>query len=289
MVENKDEYLKFLVRKRGLQKGSAYSYGRYLETASSRLNLAIGASTVKNREDVDSLIRRFDETGAAQRYKNNWKTALRAYHDFLENNLGNLSKSKSNVEKRSNEKSFAPHDYFSSTTNQPTYTEPAGGIPVPKKRSIMFRARQRNLELVEYARWRANFKCEIDPEHHTFTSIASNQPYIEVHHLVPLSRQGDYKFSLDVAANVVALCPMCHKRMHHGILDHEKRIALKKLLSARKENLKEKKIRLTEKTLLSYYHFEFADDEVLLQSKSCSEATVTPGELYRQLQEECKI
>lgn len=87
MVENKDKYLEYLVHKKGLQKGSAYSYGRYLEAVSSRLNMDIGASTIKNKIDVDSLIGKFVETDAAQRYQNNWKTALRAYYNFLEEDV----------------------------------------------------------------------------------------------------------------------------------------------------------------------------------------------------------
>ncbi|WP_422840217.1 HNH endonuclease [Aeromonas veronii] len=37
------------------------------------------------------------------------------------------------------------------------------------------------------------------------------QPYLEVHHVTPLSEGGS-----DRTTNAVALCPNCHRRMHHS-------------------------------------------------------------------------
>ena len=39
----------------------------------------------------------------------------------------------------------------------------------------------------------------------------AGRPFLEVHHILPLSRGG-----LDVIENVIALCPNCHRRRHHG-------------------------------------------------------------------------
>jgi 5-methylcytosine-specific restriction protein A len=40
---------------------------------------------------------------------------------------------------------------------------------------------------------------------------ADGLPYLEVHHVTPLAEGGSDKIS-----NAVALCPNCHRRMHHG-------------------------------------------------------------------------
>ena len=39
-----------------------------------------------------------------------------------------------------------------------------------------------------------------------------NEPYLEVHHVIPLSENGP-----DTVENAVALCPNCHREIHHGV------------------------------------------------------------------------
>jgi 5-methylcytosine-specific restriction protein A len=36
-------------------------------------------------------------------------------------------------------------------------------------------------------------------------------PFLEVHHIVPLTEGGD-----DIVSNAVSLCTNCHRRCHHG-------------------------------------------------------------------------
>lgn len=52
-------------------------------------------------------------------------------------------------------------------------------------------------------------------------------PYLEVHHLTPLSEDG-----FDELDNVAALCPACHREMHHGIDRMHKRLACAKFVAA---------------------------------------------------------
>jgi len=61
---------------------------------------------------------------------------------------------------------------------------------------------------------RADYKCEVDPSHLTFISKASGNPFMEAHHLIPITRQGDFSYSIDVPENIVSLCPNCHRRIH---------------------------------------------------------------------------
>jgi hypothetical protein len=141
------------------------------------------------------------------------------------------------------------------------YNEPPGGLPVPPRNIISSSSGyNRNSSVAVHALKQASFKCEIDPTHKTFVSSAKGMPYIEAHHLVPFSRQGAYGVSLDVAANVVALCPMCHKLLHHGRTIDKKEF-LKQLLSERATNLSEKEILLDEQTLLSYYSGDLLEGE----------------------------
>lgn len=62
----------------------------------------------------------------------------------------------------------------------------------------------------------ANYKCEFDQDHLTFTRRNSNLNYTEPHHLVPISYQNNFEVSLDVEENIVSLCCNCHKQIHLG-------------------------------------------------------------------------
>ncbi|WP_416144634.1 HNH endonuclease [Planococcus koreensis] len=62
----------------------------------------------------------------------------------------------------------------------------------------------------------ADFKCEVDASHEFFVSSVTNENYVEAHHLIPLEFQPQFDNSLDVEANIVSLCAMCHKKIHHA-------------------------------------------------------------------------
>ena len=60
------------------------------------------------------------------------------------------------------------------------------------------------------------WQCEIDAAHKTFVARKNDQPYLEGHHLIPLSKQDQFEKSLDVYANIIGLCPNCHRQLHFG-------------------------------------------------------------------------
>lgn len=65
----------------------------------------------------------------------------------------------------------------------------------------------------------ANYTCEINHEHHSFIAERTNKPYMEGHHAIPMHMQDSFDVSLDVYANIVCLCPICHRKIHLGIKD----------------------------------------------------------------------
>lgn len=84
----------------------------------------------------------------------------------------------------------------------------------------------------------ANFKCEADAGHNTFTSAVTGENYVEAHHLMPMGQQSSYHYNLDVPANIVALCPTCHRKIHHASAT-EKEDLLTKIYVHRKKVLEE--------------------------------------------------
>lgn len=115
--------------------------------------------------------------------------------------------------------------------------------------SLVYR---RNIREAATAMQAAEFRCEVDPTHKTFTSAATGKPYAEGHHLIPLSHQGEFEHSIDVKENIVALCPNCHRLLHHGTNDEKKEILLKLWLD-RRESLLKRGIKIDAKTFLDYY------------------------------------
>ncbi|MBM7554899.1 HNH endonuclease [Thalassobacillus pellis] len=96
------------------------------------------------------------------------------------------------------------------------------------------------------------FQCEVDPLHETFLNKTTMTHFVEAHHLVPLSQQKNYSYSVDVKANIIALCPNCHRKIHHARLV-EKREMIEDLYKERKARLKNAGIMTSIEELLTYY------------------------------------
>lgn len=90
----------------------------------------------------------------------------------------------------------------------------------------------------------ADYKCEIDNSHLTFITKSSGSPYMEGHHVIPMNNQDNFDVSLDVYANVICLCPICHRLLHYGE-DHIRQATLNKVYSDRSERLAKCGIRIS--------------------------------------------
>ncbi len=76
------------------------------------------------------------------------------------------------------------------------------------RRSVTSNSFIRSAEVVNETRKHANGMCQFCNQPAPFIDKKGN-PYLEVHHVIWLSRGGE-----DSTANTVALCPNCHTRMH---------------------------------------------------------------------------
>lgn len=76
--------------------------------------------------------------------------------------------------------------------------------------------------------------------------------YIEAHHLIPMAAQDDFAVTLDVTANIVALCPLCHALIHHAEASARSPLILR-LLHDREGALRGCGLIVSDSTLLSYY------------------------------------
>jgi 5-methylcytosine-specific restriction protein A len=127
-------------------------------------------------------------------------------------------------------------------TTDPSPSLPSGSRPRPPKVGGKYAGKyKRDPEMAAIAIRSANYQCEVDPDHETFTSRKTKQPFVEAHHLIPMQYQDEFDVSLDVPENIVALCPGCHRKFHHARFG-ELKISLGKLFSARDVALKSRNI-----------------------------------------------
>ncbi len=68
---------------------------------------------------------------------------------------------------------------------------------------------ERSAAVIAWVRLRANHNCEQCGQTGFYKD--DGMPYVEVHHLKPLSEGG-----CDTPGNAAALCPGCHRRLHYG-------------------------------------------------------------------------
>lgn len=98
----------------------------------------------------------------------------------------------------------------------------------------------------------SNNKCEYDVKHEHFISNKSGKNYVEGHHLIPMKYQDNFEYSLDVEANVVSLCVVCHKILHLGKIEDKVKI-ISKLYQIRKNSLELSGLEISLDELIDLY------------------------------------
>lgn len=99
----------------------------------------------------------------------------------------------------------------------------------------------------------SDYKCNISDNHITFKN-KKNKYYMEGHHFIPMSAQGDFKeINLDRTENIATLCPNCHRAIHYGN-DEERFNILRNLYEIKNKELKEVGIDISIEELFNRYY-----------------------------------
>lgn len=86
--------------------------------------------------------------------------------------------------------------------------DPPAGQQIPKKTKSITTTYDRDPLVRAWVLEKANGKCEVCLSDAPFID-ASNFPFLECHHMIPLASGGP-----DIVENTIAICPNCHRRVH---------------------------------------------------------------------------
>jgi 5-methylcytosine-specific restriction protein A len=107
--------------------------------------------------------------------------------------------------------------------------EPKGN-PSPRRISMSSTQIERRADVVRYIKDIADGTCECCGNAAPFKD-ALGKPYLEVHHVVRLTDGGP-----DIPSNAIAVCPNCHRALHHSRHQNELKEKLYKSVARLKRN-----------------------------------------------------
>jgi len=116
----------------------------------------------------------------------------------------------------------------SRSTSESIIARATAATGLAEKRKTVRTEFSRNPFVILGALHRATGMCETQGCSHTLFKKDDGNPYLEVHHIVPLSEQGH-----DTLINVAAICPHCHRELHHGINRVRLRTALQQHIASK--------------------------------------------------------
>lgn len=87
---------------------------------------------------------------------------------------------------------------------------PPNGVDEPQKLTGQVARYSRDPEVIAWVLSKAGGHCEVCDAPAPFDNV-DGEPFLEVHHIRPLSEGGPDKIH-----NAVAACPNCHRRLHYG-------------------------------------------------------------------------
>jgi len=129
------------------------------------------------------------------------------------------------------------------------------GLPIIKNKKVKTTLNRYvgDPKITKRALLNANYKCEYDASHITFINEITGMNYVEGHHLIPLSSQDQFDYSIDVPENIVSLCPNCHRKIHKASKLQKKEM-IEKFFIKREKGLIKRGIITTQEYIEKFYY-----------------------------------
>ena len=139
-----------------------------------------------------------------------WLSGLKPAKNVGSRNVGVIERLIAEIEGNENRGS-AFFEAKVKEARQKNFSVPPQGNRQPSKNPTTAQQFVRDPEVKAWVLQQAAGRCESCGANAPFVSL-DNQPFLEVHHVKGLADGGS-----DTVYNAVALCPNCHREMHHGI------------------------------------------------------------------------
>lgn len=98
----------------------------------------------------------------------------------------------------------------------------------------------------------AEYTCELNQSHQSFLAEKNNKQYMEGHHIIPIRLQPQFKNSLDIYANIICLCPNCHRQIHYGLQNDRKQM-MEQIYNKRDNRLANSGIKLCKQEFINLF------------------------------------
>lgn len=221
----KEYFIKYMEEIKGLSEASIKHYMGALDTVISRYLKEKGLvnhsifeiKSLKHLLDVQEILKKDpDFVALNEKGHRMYRSGLQSYIDFAR---GQWSDS---------------HKDEDTKVELSKLDEP---IPREKYHYEITSERYRRSPIIKHQVLKAeHYLCEVDHHHETFIVNNTNHAYMEGHHVISLSHQKQFKYSLDIYANVICLCPICHRLLHYGRMSDREKI-LDQIYGERSERL----------------------------------------------------
>lgn len=249
---NKEEFIKWLENHTTI---SAYSIGRYagaIDTLSSELGIyGIDGSNLYNISStriIDMILINPDFREKNTKGNRMYSAALKYFKSFIESNYDNEFQQELLKEEMEFKQYLTENIDDVSRINLVDKRQDKPNHRTVNNQKVW----SRNPKYASEAVALANYLCEFDNQHQYFISKFNQRNYVEAHHLIPMKYQDQYDCSLDIHANIVSICLVCHKKIHFGLFE-DKKVILDKLFNSRIARLKSCGINIKVSDLYSYY------------------------------------
>lgn len=203
------DYLRYIYTKRDgdrLTESSVSHYGNEaMRLINDKLKSHYGDDfSIYEIDDIEELKRikefLFNEQGFYELNKRGnqmYSAGMNRYIEFAE---GALFRGKQDIIKTL--------DYAEKLEYLPTYAK--------ESKQHLITTPDRNRIKIIQSEQACNYTCQVDSSHKTFIVNRTDHQYMEGHHIIPLNEQKNFTYNLDCYANILVVCPTCHRFFHYA-------------------------------------------------------------------------
>lgn len=202
------DYLTYIYRKNDGERLSASTVGKYGREAMRMINL-----TLRELKGDDFSIFEIDDITELYKIRKEL-ISLPEFHDLDERGHRMYTAGMNRYVEYAEGRSYKGLEKQMEMLDKPILFDSAAALSRYHEETINIP--NRNRIIIKQIEEACNYSCNIDSSHRTFIVKDTDHQYVEGHHIIPLKNQKDLGLGLDCPANILVLCPTCHRFFHYG-------------------------------------------------------------------------